>query len=117
MTGGREITLGADSKMQETAPQTPSEIEAFLRNQIESHVRQFSFINRHNPKRLNAEIKQFFEKPRSIMTAPELSATLGHIKKTYPLGSGVAHHGHVNSYAKVRGGGRRVPTKAAAWYG
>ncbi|MCK5385945.1 MAG: hypothetical protein KAJ39_02085 [Gammaproteobacteria bacterium] len=117
MTGGREITLGADPKMQETSPQTPSEIEAFLRNQIESHVRQFSFINRHNPKRLNAEIKQFSEKPRSIMTAPELSATLEHIKKIYPLNGGGYPYSQIGNCAKRRGNGKRVSTKAAAWYG
>ena len=117
LAGNREIFLGDREVLPDVfIPQTPSEIEASLRDQIENHVRQFSFINRHNPKRLNSEIKTFFEKPRDIMTVTELTATLEHVKKTYPLnGSGHTWPHQYGDYAKVRGGGARVPTRAVVW--
>jgi superfamily II DNA or RNA helicase len=115
LAGDREIFLGnKDIATDRVIPQTPSEVEAAIRDQIENHVRQFSFINRYNPKRLNSEIKAFFEKPRDIMTVPELTVTLKHVKKAYPLGGGQALPQHGN-YAKARGGGTRVPTKAVVW--
>lgn len=119
LAGNREIFLGDKEVLPDVfIPQTPSEIEASLRDQIENHVRQFSFINRHKPQRLNSEIKAFFEKPRDIMTVTELTATLEHVKKTYPLnGSGHTWPHQYGDYAKVRGGGTRVPTKAVVWPG
>ena len=115
LRGNREIFLGNREIIPNISPpQTPSETEASLRDQIKNHVRQFSFINRYNPKRLNYEIKTFFEKPRDIMTTPELTATLEHVKKAYPLGGGVAFP-QPKDYAKARGGGIRVPTKAIPW--
>lgn len=115
MTNGREITLGQQfARPDEFAPETPSEIETSLHDQIESHVRQFSFVNRYNPKRLNTEIKRHFDKPRAAMTSNELDAVLAHVKKAYPLngGSPSPYAGH---QAKPRGGGVRVPTKAVPW--
>jgi superfamily II DNA or RNA helicase len=115
LAGNREVFLGnKDIATDKFIPQTPSEIEVSLRDQIENHVRQFSFINRYNPKRLNHEIKTFFEKSRDIMTMLELTATLEHVKKAYPLGSGRALP-QPGDYAKARGGGIRVPTKAVVW--
>jgi len=116
LTNGREITLGQQFEQPVFTPETPSEIEADLRDKIESHVRQFSFINRYNPKRLNAEIKRFFNKTRDTMTSSELEAVLAHVKRTYPLnGNGCPASGTV--FAKPRGGGVRVPTKATPWQG
>ena len=113
LTNGREITLGQQFEQPVFTPETPSEIEADLRDKIESHVRQFSFINRYNPKRLNAEIKRFFNKTRAVMTSNELEAVLAHVKRAYPLNG----DGHYPAYdqAKPRGGGVRVPTKAMPW--
>ena len=79
---------------------TSSEIEADLRAQIETHIRIFSFQNRHNPKKINGEIYAYFDKKRENMTIPELESCLSYIKKAYPLDS-------------IRGTGRpRVATKA-----
>ena len=113
LTNGREITLGQQFEQPVFTPETPSEIEADLRDKIESHVRQFSFINPYNPKRLNAEIKRFFNKTRAVMTSNELEAVLAHVKRAYPLNG----DGHYPAYdqAKPRGGGVRVPTKAMPW--
>ena len=83
------------------ALKTNSEIEADLRAQIESHIRTFSFQNRHNPKRINAEVYAYFAgKKRENMTIPELENCLSYIKTAYPLNF-------------IRGTGRpRVSTKA-----
>ncbi len=114
MTSGREVLLGQRlGQPPEPVPTTPSEIEASLRDQIERHVRLFSFENRHNPKRLNSEIKQFFQKPRDLMSAAELTKTLEYVKKSYPL-DGVPFFAP-GDHARVRGCGTRVPTKATVW--
>ena len=113
------IERGNGSKIAlDYVPETPSEIETSLRDQIESHVRQFSFVNRYNPKRLNTEIQRYFDKPRGVMTSNELEAVLAHVKRTYPLnGNGCPARGTIlyDQIAKPRGGGIRVPTKARAW--
>ena len=116
LTNGREITLGQQLEQPESISETPSEIEADLRNQIESHVRQFSFINRYNPKRLNAEIKRHFNKARDSMTSNELEIVLAHVKRVYPL-NGSGSLSLSGNQAKPRGGGVRVPTKAMPWHG
>ena len=114
MTGDRELALGQKEAVGTAfIPTTPSEIEASLRDQIERHVRLFSFENRHNPKRLNSEIKQFFQKPRDLMSAAELTKTLEYVKKSYPL-DGVPFFAP-GDHARVRGCGTRVPTKAVPW--
>ena len=116
LTNGREITLGQQfAQPFKFAPETPSEIETSLHDQIESHVRQFSFINRYNPKRLNTEIKRHFDKPRAAMTSNELEAVLAYAKKAYPLNGRSSPSG--KGQAKPRGGGVRVPTKAVPWEG
>jgi len=107
ITNGHEVTLG----QQEFMPGTPSEREASFRDQIESHVRQFSFMYRYSPKRLNAEIKKHFNKPRSIMTLRELEAVLSYIKIVYPINNSEPQQSQVG-YANPRGKGVRVPTKA-----
>lgn len=115
LNGQREVFLGADYAAPALVPETPSEIEASLHDQIESHVRQFSFINRYNPKRLNAEIKRHFNnKARAAMTSDELEAVLAYVKRTYPLKNGTTGFtmSPSGSYAKPRGGGVRVKTKA-----
>ncbi len=117
LTNGREITLGQQfTQSDDCAPETPSEIEADLRDQIESHVRQFSFVNRYNPKRLNAEIKKYFNKARNSMTLSELEAVLAYVKRVYPL-NGSGSLSLPRNQAKPRGGGVRVPTKAVPWHG
>lgn len=118
MTGnGQKIILGTPP-IPSALPMTPSEIEAFLRKQIEGHINHFSRRNRHNPKRINSEIKQYFGKPRDIMTAPELEATLAYIQKAYPIDGSAAMTSTIMPYhARVRGSGKRVSTKATAWAG
>lgn len=80
---------------------TSSEIEHDLLDKIESHIRQYSFQNRYNPKRINSEVCKHFEgRKRRQMTIPELKQCLAYVRTTYPL-----------SY--IRGTGHpRVPTKA-----
>lgn len=117
LNGYREIFLGNNEKSKELAPLTPSEIEASLRDQIENHVRQFSFINRYKPQRINAEIKQFFDKARSVMATDELTATLKHVRRTYPLQDNAEAPVVYGDFAKPRGGGMRAPTRATVWQG
>lgn len=83
----------------EDAPRTNSEIETDTLGQIESHIRQFSFQNRYNPKKINWELMMQFGKSRRDMTIPELKKVLAYCKANLPL-------------AKVRGTGHRVDTKA-----
>lgn len=110
ITGHREMFLGNNNFLPiDPPPLTPSEIENDLLGEIESHVRQFSFINRYNPKKINAEIKRALGKPRGQMTVTELYATIEHIKKAYPLNGSA---GRINGASRARGGGKRVPIKA-----
>lgn len=103
MSGQREIFLGGRVPMTYLL-QTPSEIEANLRNKIEQHVRLYSFNNRYQNGQLNSEIKTYFGKARAEMTADELDNTYEWVKRTYPIGT------------VGRGSGRiRVPTKARLW--
>ncbi len=104
MTNGREILLANKKEsfpaFDDCPTRTSSEIEADLLEQIENHIRAYSFQNRHNPKRLNAEVYSHFGKKRREMTITELEGCLSHIRGAYPL-----------SY--IRGTGiKRVPTKA-----
>jgi superfamily II DNA or RNA helicase len=98
MTGKREVILGNGNGH---APErTASEIETDLLEQIESHIRNFSYQNRYNPKRINGEVYQAFGKPRREMTIPELKQVLKHVQSQYPL-------------SRIRGTGHpRVSTKA-----
>ena len=117
MNGQREVFLGGNSDYSQEViptPETPSEIEASLRDKIERHVRQFSFANRYNPKRLNTEIKRHFDKPRDKMTSPELQKVLSHVTREYPL-QGKPPEDRAEAWAMPRGGGRRVSTKAVLW--
>ncbi len=99
MTGKREVVLNGNGC---AAPEmTSSEIEESLLDQIESHIRTFSFNNRYSPKRINSEVYAYFGKARRDMTIGELRDCLAHVRATYPI-----------NY--IRGTGRpRVPTKAA----
>jgi superfamily II DNA or RNA helicase len=102
-TGSREIFLGAGYEGSTLfEEQTASELEAGLLSQIESHIRQFAFQNRFNPKRINGELFTAMGKPRREMTVPELERCLAHVRAQYPLWP-------------VRGTGiPRVATKAKA---
>lgn len=96
LLGHREVMSCGASTMIETV----SEQEEDVLGQIESHIRRYAFNNRFNPKRLNAEVYQYFMKARRDMTLKELRGCLDHVKRVYPV-----------SY--IRGTGRkRVPTKA-----
>ena len=98
MTGARELPIDHEVSPEETM--TISEREALILEKIESHVRTWAFNNRYSPKKLNAEIRAWAGKPRSEMTLRELEACLEHVRRTYPI-------------ERVRGTGRRAPTKAA----
>jgi hypothetical protein len=102
MTGKREMKFGIKELHNSDIPEkTPSEKEADLLGLIDDHIRTFSFQNRYNPKRINAEVFNHFEgKARRLMTIKELEFCLNYVRYAYPL-----------SY--VRGTGHlRVPTKA-----
>lgn len=98
MTDRHEIDLTGIQGCREF-PLTPSEREGELLERIEDHVRKYSFRNRHNPKHLNAELRAVMQKPRREMTIPELESCLSYVRDRYPLD-------------RIRGTGRRVPTKA-----
>lgn len=79
---------------------TSKETERDLLAAIDKHIREYAFNNRFNPHKLNAELYDYFKKPRRHMTVPELEKVLGHVRAAYPLNI-------------VRGTGhKRVPTKA-----
>jgi len=105
LTGNREVFLGNKEILPELSiPQTPSEIEASLRDRIEGHVRLFSFNNRYRNGEINSAIKTWAGKPRAEMTAAELEQTYEYIIGAYPIS------------LVGRGSGRhRVPTKAEIW--
>jgi superfamily II DNA or RNA helicase len=96
LTGKKEMIMGP----KEAPEMTSSEIETDFLGQIENHIRLYCFQNRHNPKKLNAEIYKHFGKKRRDMTIPELEKCLAYILQVYPL-------------SFVRGTGKsRVSTKA-----
>jgi superfamily II DNA or RNA helicase len=64
---------------------TQREIERELRESIESHVREFCYIYRVSPKRMNNELFQYFQKARSVMTVPELEAVLRYVEQNYKI--------------------------------
>lgn len=103
VTGGREDFFGNAEPVEEI--ETPDDIEARLREGIESHIRDYSFQNRHKPAELNGEIFRYFKKPRAEMDAVELEKVFEWIKKRWP--------------ASFRRGTNnpRVPNKAVAWGG
>ena len=102
MTDNKEIILGGGSE-DDIPTMTSSEIEADLLDQIESHIRTYSFQNRYNPKKINAEVYEYCGKKRREMTIKELKGCLSYVKGTYPL-------------THIRGTGhRRVPTKAVPY--
>jgi len=98
MTGKREFLLNGNGN---TSPElTSSEIEADLLDQIDDHLKAFSFDNRYDIKKLNSQVYDFFGKPRRQMTIGELRNCLAHVKSVYPRN-------------QIRGTGhKRVPTKA-----
>lgn len=102
LTDQREIVLGgglADSD-EEMPLLTSTEREADILGQIEDHIRRYSFQNRYNPKKINAEVFDYFGKRRREMTLSELQACLAYVRSAYPM-------------SFIRGTGhRRVSTKA-----
>ena len=102
LTGYDEMPLFAgDPSAQVSEIKTNREQENDLLSAIEAHIRRYSFQNRYNPKRLNAEIYSHFGgKTRRQMTIRELEEVLAWVREKYR-----AYH--------IRGTGRpRVPTKA-----
>ncbi|MCK5610497.1 hypothetical protein KAR91_51970, partial [Candidatus Pacearchaeota archaeon] len=106
LTGNREIFLGNKEILPDSlVSQTPSEIEASLRDQIEKYVRLYSFNNRYQGGKINTEIKTRFEKTRAEMNIQELERTYEYVQEIYPLN------------VIGRGSGRsRVETKAKKWH-
>ena len=89
LTSRRDLLIGGDpASIIPSAPadeKTPSELEADLRDQIEKHVRTYSFMHRYRNGRINREIKCAMEKPRDQMSLRELTRCFDYVKKTYPL--------------------------------
>jgi len=112
ITGHREILFGYGDTLSESVIITISDQERALREKIFKHVREFSFRNYYNPKRINAEIKGYAQKPRSDMTLKELRSLLLYVESVYPLDrksepmAGISH---------ARGKDKRVPTQATLW--
>ncbi len=108
MTSGRQYTLGGGKVAKiipAPIPKTPSEIEAELRDAIESHVRAFSSSFFYKPQRINAEIREAMGKPRGEMNRYELAQCLEHVKNTYRL----------DGAGPRRGNRRRFPAVAVPW--
>ena len=109
LTGQREISIGGPpggfAFSSNIYIPTPKEVESELLSKIESHVRIYSYMNRIKPIRINAVLKDIFNKPRREMTRIELEKCLKYVQENYPTNF------------PVRGSGRRVPTKAERWYG
>ena len=105
LTGYNEMPLfGGMGSMAMDPPQeirTNREQENDLLGAIEAHIRRYSFQNRHNPKRLNAEIYSHFGgKARRQMDIRELEEVLAWVQQRYPAGY-------------IRGtGNMRVPMRA-----
>lgn len=108
LTGSREVILGNGDLIQ-----TPTEIQRALQRRIESHVRKYAFDNFYDVRRINAEIKGVFGKPRNEMTNEELRGVLEYINAAYPLGYGVT--AEIESNSAPRAKRPRVPTKAMPW--
>lgn len=105
LTGSREVLLAGNEKLSthNNPALTVSEQESALLKEIESHIRVYSFQNRYNPKRINGELFQHFNKSRREMTVSELEACLNYVKKVYQL-------------ERIRGTGiTRVPTRAVPY--
>jgi superfamily II DNA or RNA helicase len=103
LTGVNQYIVGNGGLCDDTPELTISEQEEDTLNQIEAHIRRYSFNNRFNPKRLNSETFTFFGKSRRDMPLKELKSCLEWVRGTYPI-----------NY--IRGTGRaRVPTKAAPY--
>jgi hypothetical protein len=66
------------------APRPPSEIEADLRQRIESMVRRYTLNKGLEPWRLNKHLKDRFGKRRDAMTMPELENVMHYLKTEYP---------------------------------
>lgn len=98
MIGGREIDLAGDVSAMGMV-KTPTDIEGALRDRIDRHIKMYAWKGRYNPKRLNVQVKEIFGKPRAEMTLEELRAVYRYVSATFDI-------------ARVRGTGRRVPTKA-----
>jgi len=105
MSNGREYTLGV---IPPPSVKTPSEIESELREQIEKHVRKFSFVNRYRQSKINTEILRYFRKPRGIMSTTELETVLKHVEQTYPLNGNRSKSIGISGISKPRGIGRRA---------
>lgn len=109
LTGQREISISGPPGAFASSPApyipTPKEIESELLSKIETHVRIYSYTNRFSPKRINAVLKDIFNKSRREMTRIELEKCLKYVRENYPTAF------------PVRGSGRRVSTKAERWYG
>jgi type I site-specific restriction endonuclease len=105
LTGKREIILKGARKSVMGIPiteqiQTASEREADLLGKIDDHIGEYSYNNRMEKRKLNAEVFNHFGKSRRQMTIKELETCLAHVRQVYPL-------------SFVRGTGQpRVSTKA-----
>ena len=113
ITGSRDFAIGKLPVAPPTPlPKTPSEEEAALKQQIESHVRAYATANYYKPQRINAEIRQRFGKPRGEMNRAELARCLVHVRQVYPMnGTGRPAQGA----SAPRRHKRLFPAKPVAW--
>lgn len=117
IVGSREAILGPDqSRMApSSAPteKTPSELEAELREDIEKHVRAFSFMHRYRNGRINGEIRRAMNKARAEMTLQELRQCLAYVRQTYPLTA--KQFTRVSGISGPRTHRKRVSTQGKIW--
>ncbi len=99
MTRHEKIEMGTNYPLFENI-ETPSETEARLRDQIETHVRLYSFKNRFKVQEINRRIMSYFDyQPRDEMDLGTLGKVLDYCLLKLPLN-------------QARGTGYRVPIKA-----
>ncbi len=92
--------------------ETPRETETRLRKEIDRHVGEFAFRNRHEKGKLNKELKNQFGKPRAEMTLEELEKLQGFIERVYPIyGNRPTPPPEAPGFSRPRGMGRRVSSK------
>lgn len=123
ITGRREVEFGTGGLNSPGEPEfsppvkTVKELEEEVLEQINNHIKEFSFANYYKPQQLNAELKQQFGKSRREMTLSELKGCLSFVQYNYPLAKST--NGSViekkQGISPQRGKGRRVPTQATIW--
>lgn len=91
LSGARDLALG-HVPASAPIPLTEYEREYKLRKEIDAHVKAYCRACGCEPRKINSELKTYFEKPRELMTRPELELVKIHLLKFYKLTSRQKHY-------------------------